>query len=679
VREYTIRREALPAKDVAFLSELNDEQRAAVTASPGPTLVLAGAGTGKTRVVTYRVAWFIAQGTPPERILLVTFTNKAARAMLDRVEKLVGGDVRKLWGGTFHHVGNRLLRDHGAEVGLGNGFGILDREDARDLLEACVSELGLGAKGRRFPKGDVLLDVISAAANRGQPIETIILDRAQPFWHEREAIEDVAAQYERRKRAMNVVDFDDLLTLWLRLLDDASPARAALEQQFDAILVDEYQDVNRLQGDIVDRMAAAHRNVTVVGDDAQSIYSFRGASFETIMEFPDRYPEARVVRLTENYRSTPEILRLANAVIAQNKNQFPKELTATEESGSTPAVLPLRDAALQADFVCQRVLELREEGVPLDAMAVLYRAHHHAMELQMELARRGIPFRVLAGLRFFEQAHVKDVLAHLRVLNNPREELSWLRVLKLQEGIGPATADRLFQAIREASDPVARITRGLGDMPGLSTRARRGTARLAALFDSLRAAAEKPDDLVHAVLQGGYSAYLRVVYPNSRDREDDIAQLATYAGGFPSLEVFLTDLSLVTNLEAERVVRAGEKDEALTLASVHQAKGLEWRAVFVIWLADGRFPSAQSMSREAALEEERRLFYVAITRAREEVYLTYPLTHTTRDYRQVILQRSPFIAEIDRGADAPFETWRVSTATADPAPRLTEPEDSSED
>ncbi|MBI3072508.1 MAG: ATP-dependent helicase [Deltaproteobacteria bacterium] len=672
MREYTIRREALPAKDVAFLTELNDEQRAAVTAESGPTLVLAGAGTGKTRVVTYRVAWFIAQGTPPERILLVTFTNKAARAMLERVEKLVGGDVRKLWGGTFHHVGNRLLRDHGEQVGLAPGFGILDREDARDLLEACVSELGLGAKGRRFPKGDVLLDIISASANRGLPIESIILDRAQPFWHERAAIEDVAAQYERRKRAMNVVDFDDLLTLWLRLLDDASPARAALEQQFDAILVDEYQDVNRLQGDIVDRMAAAHRNVTVVGDDAQSIYSFRGASFETIMEFPDRYPEARVVRLTQNYRSTPEILRLANAVIAQNKNQFPKELAATQESGSTPAVLPLRDAALQADFVCQRVLELREEGVPLESMAVLYRAHHHAMELQMELARRGIPFRVLAGLRFFEQAHVKDVLAHLRVLHNPREELSWLRVLKLQEGIGPATADRLYQTIRTANDPVDAVAHGLADTPGLSTRARRGTLRLAGLFDALRAA-QKPDDLVSAVLQGGYSAYLRVVYPNSRDREDDIAQLATYAGGFPSLEVFLTDLSLVTNLEAERVVRAGEKDEALTLASVHQAKGLEWRAVFVIWLADGRFPSAQSMAHEAALEEERRLFYVAVTRAREEVYLTYPLTHTTRDYRQVILQRSPFIAEIDRGDDSPFETWRITTAT-EPAPRLDEPE-----
>jgi len=416
---------------VDYDRELNEEQREVVLAGGGPILVIAGAGSGKTRTLVYRVSRLIESGTDPSRIVLLTFTNKAAKEMLRRVETLLTVDTRRLLGGTFHSVGNRLLRRLGSRVGLGPNFTILDPEDARELLEASTSDRGIPVVERRFPKGDVLLDLYSQTINTGRPFGEVLASRAPHFSALEGEIAGVFQRYRERKRLGNACDYDDLLLLWKRVLDESPETAALLAASYDHVLVDEYQDTNRLQGDLVDGMARVKRNVTVVGDDAQAIYSFRGASFENILGFPERYPDAKTFRLTINYRSTPEILHLANASIAHNVRQFPKELQSARGAGSMPAVVALPDIPDQARFVAQRILEWHDEGEKLSDVAVLYRAHYQALELQIELSRRGIPYEIRSGTRFFEQRHVKDVLAFLRIVVNPKDELSWKRALKL--------------------------------------------------------------------------------------------------------------------------------------------------------------------------------------------------------------------------------------------------------
>src|SRR5437868_1296023 len=447
VRRYALKTSAPARKGlVDYDRDLSDEQRAVALCDARPTLVIAGAGSGKTRALTYRVAHLLETGTPPEKILLLTFTNKAAREMMARVGQLCRVETRRMWGGTFHHVAHGLLREHASRLGYADRFGLLDREDAKEVMASATADLGYGVGQRRFPRSDALIDLYSCAVNTQRPLAEVIAAGAPQFVALEEEILRVARRFAERKAQMNAMDFDDLLLNWKRLLVDHPPE--ALQRKFDAILVDEYQDTNLLQGEIVDRMAALHRNVLVVGDDAQSIYSFRGAHFENILKFPERYPQCQQFKLTINYRSTPQILALANQSIACNQRQFPKQLQACREDGVLPALVPLRDVHQQAEFVAQRVLELREEGIPLREMAVLYRAHHHAMELQMELARRGIPFYVRAGVRFFEQAHIKDVLAHLRFVQNPLDELAFKRVVKLAPGIGAASADALWTQLQ---------------------------------------------------------------------------------------------------------------------------------------------------------------------------------------------------------------------------------------
>ncbi len=440
---------------VDYDRELNEEQREVVLAGGGPVLVIAGAGSGKTRTLVYRVARLIESGTDPARILLLTFTNKASRDMLRRVETLLTVDTRRLMGGTFHSVGNRLLRRFGGRVGLGPNFTILDPEDAREMLEAATSDRKIPVVERRFPKGDVLLDLYSYTINTGRPFTEVLFERTPHFSPLEAEIVSVFQRYRERKRAANAGDYDDLLLAWKRLLEEIPEAAVELQRSYDHVLVDEYQDTNRLQGEIVDGMARAKKNVTVVGDDAQAIYSFRGASFENILGFPERYPDAKTFRLTRNYRSTPEILALANASIAHNVRQFPKELQATRPPGPMPAVVPLPDIPEQARFVGQRLLEWHDEGEKLSDLAVLYRAHYQALELQIELTRRGIPYEIRSGVRFFEQRHVKDVLAFLRIAVNPKDELSWKRALKLFPRVGERAAAAVWEAIGSRPDPLA--------------------------------------------------------------------------------------------------------------------------------------------------------------------------------------------------------------------------------
>ncbi|HEV3148084.1 MAG TPA: UvrD-helicase domain-containing protein, partial [Chthoniobacterales bacterium] len=437
-RQYTLQRAPRSTSvHIDYAAELNEQQLAAVTARPGPLLVIAGAGSGKTRTLTYRVAYLLENGIDPRNILLLTFTNKAARQMLDRVANLLPVDASGLLGGTFHSVGNRILRRHGSALGYSSAFTIMDREDQKDLINTVVASAGIDLKEIRFPKGDVLADIFSFVVNTEIPMEELLAERFPYFLPLLDKLKDVHARYEKKKKATNSMDFDDLLEKTLLMLRHHEGVAAFYRRQFQFILVDEYQDTNKVQADLVDTLARDHRNVMVVGDDAQSIYSWRGANFKNILEFPKRYPDTQVFKIEMNYRSVPEVLEVANAAIASNVEQFRKNLAPTRDSNEVkPAVVALNDGSEQAQFVAQRILELRDEDVDLNDIAVLYRAHYHAIELQLELSRRGIPYQITSGIRFFEQAHIKDVTSFLRFVANPRDEVAFKRMVKLLPGIG---------------------------------------------------------------------------------------------------------------------------------------------------------------------------------------------------------------------------------------------------
>jgi len=658
-RKYVLKTPArLKTYRIDYDRELNDEQRDVVVAGHGPLLVIAGAGSGKTRTLVYRVARLIEDGLDPSRILLLTFTNKAAREMLRRVEMLLSVDTRRLMGGTFHSVGNRLLRRFGTRLGLTPNFSILDPEDSREMLEAATSDRQMPTLDRRFPKGDVLLDLYSYTVNTGRPFPQVLFEHAPHFASLEAEIVTIFQRYRERKRLGNSVDYDDLLLLWKRLLDEGGEAAAQLASSYDHVLVDEYQDTNKLQGEIVDGMAKTKKNVTVVGDDAQAIYSFRGASFENILGFPERYPDAQTYRLTRNYRSTPEILALANASIAKNERQFPKELSASRDAGPMPAVVALADIPDQASFVGQRILEWHDEGEKLSDVAVLYRAHYQALELQIELTRRGIPYEIRSGTRFFEQRHVKDVLAFLRIVVNPKDELSFKRALKLFPRIGEKSAAAVWEAIGSRPDPLEAF-RGL-DARGLPL-GRGGEAALRP-FRSLLARLDapplsaKPSEAIRTVVEDVYRDFARAHFPNGNARLDDLEQFAQFAQGYDSLRTFLEEVTLFNELSGEDVVPGDPDDDRVILSSVHQAKGLEWSRVVVMSLSEGRFPSYRAAATPEGLEEERRLFYVAVTRAKNEVALVYPRLARDRYGVDVILEPSRFIAELP---DSVYERWTI--------------------
>ncbi len=677
MKRYVIKREVgagAPDRLARYREELNEEQFAVACAPAGAALVIAGAGSGKTRAITYRVAYLVEQGVAPSRIMLATFTNRAAREMLRRVEALTGGGAsvgRRVWGGTFHRVANLILRRHAQSIGYSENFSILDSEDARDLLSTCVDDAGIDTKARRFPKAEVLQDIISFANNTDRPINDVVARRYPHFEPLTQQIARVDTTYMDRKRARNVMDYDDLLLNWKRLLLERPEVASLYAEQFEHILVDEYQDTNKLQAEIVDLLAVHHRNVMVVGDDAQAIFAWRGAEWTNIYEFPARYPDARQYRLEQNYRSTPEILAVANVSIASNRKQFAKTLRAVRPSlGLAPALVPCRDADQQAAFVASRVLELRDEGVPLEEIAVLYRSHFHCLELQLELTRRAVPYSVRSGVRFFEQAHIKDVVSYLRLTANPRDELAWKRVLRLIPNVGPATIARVWEQLDSAPDPLALVLRGGAD----AAVRQRGTSwqEFRALLEELTRDEDvrsAPARQIELILARGYEAYLAATYENADARLEDLRQLAQYSVRFNSAEEFLSELALLSTerfgapqaLTGEDVVSGDEEDELLTLSSVHQAKGLEWRAVFIIWAADGKFPSPRSLRDAEGEEEERRLWYVALTRARDQLFITYPQIVT--DYtRQTLLQRpSRFVTEV------PPELYEIWSLEEEPA------------
>jgi DNA helicase-2/ATP-dependent DNA helicase PcrA len=661
-RQYTLQRApASTSIHVDYAAELNEQQLAAVTARPGPLLVIAGAGSGKTRTLTYRVAYLLENGIDPRNILLLTFTNKAAREMLGRVANLLPVDASGLWGGTFHSVGNRILRRHGTALGYSSGFTIMDREDQKDLIDAVVVTAGIDPKQIRFPKGDVLAEIFSFVVNTEKPLEELIAEKFPYFLPLLEKIQDVQERYEKKKKATNSMDFDDLLQKTLSMFQQHERIAEIYRRQFQFILVDEYQDTNKIQADLVDLLAREHRNVMVVGDDAQSIYSWRGANFQNILEFPKRYPDAQVFKIEMNYRSVPEILEVANAAIAANVQQFRKHLSATRESKALkPALVALNDSGEQAQFVSQRILELRDENVDLNDIAVLYRAHYHAVELQLELSRRGIPYQITSGIRFFEQAHIKDVTAFIRFVTNPRDEVAFKRMVKLLPGIGNRTAENLWRSWENSLAERGEISswcERLLPMP-VPAKSKKSWEQLAHTLEEIAPAGQPnmPSEMITSVVEAIYDDYAKVNFTNYELRREDLNQLAIFARQFKDVHEFLSQLALISNVDAEAAPNQIGDKEAVSLSSVHQAKGLEFHTVFVIWLTDGMFPSNRSLDTRDALEEERRLFYVAITRARDELYLTYPQMRLSGGYGDVFQRPSRFLQEIPNDL---VEDWQV--------------------
>jgi DNA helicase-2/ATP-dependent DNA helicase PcrA len=697
IRKYTLKRPEKPEKKykVRYDEELNAEQLEVVMAGEGPMLVIAGAGSGKTRALTYRVSRLIEDGVDPAEILLVTFTNKSAREMLSRVEQIVTNDTRRIWGGTFHSIGNRLLRRHAEAIGYRPNFTILDDEDSKEMMESAISSLGINTLEKRFPKGDVLLDIYSYLINTRTPLELHLEQNFPHFAMFGPEIVNVFRRYKERKRDANSMDFDDLLVFWKVLLDEHAEVSELLKRRFRHILVDEYQDTNKLQADIVDAMASVRRNVMVVGDDAQSIYSFRGANFENILTFPLRFPDATIYKLETNYRSTRQILNLANASIAANKFQFRKELQAVRGDGPDPAVVGVDDVFEQATFIAQRILELRDEGIDLDEIAILYRSHYQSLELQMELTRRNIPYEIRSGVRFFEQAHIKDVLAYLKIVTNTRDELSWKRMMKLYPKVGERTAAEVWLRISQATNPLEAFLRGV-EVSGRGTMGSMKSMRDLLGLISSDAMKRNPSETVSLIVERGYADYVRSKFPNAQARIDDLEQLSQYALRYEDVETFLDEIALSNPMSGEDVAVVAPEDEKIVLSSVHQAKGLEWRVVFVIWLADGRFPSQRALrvpggiirvdpsriheslpllegatqdapvvddkgTRELVIpgeEEERRLFYVAVTRAKQELYLVFPVMSRDRGGMDLLMEPSRFVRELPGDL---YEKWVIGS------------------
>jgi len=621
---------------------LNPAQLEAVTHREGPLLVVAGAGSGKTRTLIYRVARLIEGRVPPQAILLLTFTRRAAQEMLRRAEQLVGEPSRAVAGGTFHSFGNIVLRRWGAAIGLPPNFTILDRSDMEDVINLIRTRMGLASRERRFPKKGTLAEIISMARNKARALEQELEEDYGYLWDNRAEILTLARAYDQYKRERGLLDYDDLLERSVELMEHHPDIRRRLSNTYRFIMVDEYQDTNAIQARMVQLLAAEHHNVMAVGDDAQSIYSFRGANFRNIMDFPKLFPDTKIIKLEENYRSLQGILDLSNQVISRAAERYTKALFTRRMGNVRPLLIKAEDERMQSRFVCQKILELREQGVELDQIAVLFRSSFHSFDLELELQRCDIPFIKRGGFKFIETAHIKDALAHLRVIANPTDAVSWLRVLLLLKGVGQRKAQQLIEVLVASPEPA----RELAAMAASGKSGMEGLERLAGLLGALRAQGMRPGAQLGAVLEY-YLPLMRDAYPDDYPkRERDLEHFQTIAERYRSLQSMLADMALEPPNDSIDDVLAVEPDEGLvTLSTIHSAKGLEWKVVFLIWAADGRFPAPQSADPES-LEEERRLMYVAGTRARDELYISYPIHMFDRNMGYVMGRVSRFLEDL---------------------------------
>ncbi len=654
---------------IDYKSELNPEQYKVVTKADGPCLILAGAGSGKTRTIVYRVAYLIEKGVNPQNILLLTFTNKAAREMVGRAMDLLQGATLKFQGrtlrfpfsGTFHHFANLVLRKYAPVLGYKENFTILDEEDSRDLIKNALKTV-ITNKEIKPPSPAILQALWSYCRNSQHNFKDVLGGRYPKFYSLQGVLWQVLQLYEKKKKTANVMDFDDLLLNLLSLLKSTEEIRNKMTHHFKYILVDEYQDTNWVQAQIIYYLTSHYKNILVVGDDAQSIYSFRAAEIKNILDFPKVFPETKIYKLEKNYRSTPEILGVANEIISKNFNQYPKILrpASPKPSGEggpvcdscvKPFLIPAASTGSEAKFIAEEVLRLRDEGVKPRDIAVLFRAAYQSEMLEMELNRRGIAYEYRGGMRFFERAHIKDAAAFLRILNNFRDEPSWLRILNLQEGIGEETSAKIFENISKISkfedvfylfgDPNSRISGLLrdsrnplvqnpkdfhetGQTQQISSRAGFGWQTLLKILKKING--QNPRKALESLIESDYGDYLIANYPNAEERMDDLKALAEFASRYENLNDFLSEMSLQESFSKERVMEKQDNEEKIILSTVHQAKGLEWNSVFVIGLVEKQFPHYRAMDELGGVEEERRLFYVAATRAKRNLYFSYSLT-----------------------------------------------------
>ena len=630
-------------KEINFQKELNQEQYKVVTAGQGPHLILAGAGSGKTRTLVYRVAWLIAQGVSPDKILLLTFTNKAANEMMERVRGLLGVKSNAklpVWGGTFHSIANRLLRIYGHYVGIEKNFTILDAEDSKSLLkEIAKSFLSSLPQGRR-PSVNILRETISFAINSHIDLEES-LDRKFPEWLPfLDIFEKIAAEYKKRKKASNNLDFDDLL-LYGKILSEHPDAGKILANKWKYVLVDEYQDTNTLQAQFVYNLAKQHKNILVVGDDAQSIYSFRAANIKNILEFPKVFDKTQTYKLETNYRSTPEIIALANLVIAENVNQFTKNLQAINQKFIKPELIAHYSSVEEAGWIADRIEGMLAEGIEPAEIVVLFRAAHHSQNLEMELNKRGVAYQMRGGLKFFERVHIKDMIAWLRILANHKDEVSWSRILKLYPGIGPGYAQKIYQQISGIKNLAELLELKLNIPAAASTSWTQVTKIIHKIIPVIE---PNPAELIRLLLEE-YKDYLTQAYADYRQRQDDLEQFAIFASRYQDLGEFLNEVSLQENFQVQTDSSTEQEKSGVILSTIHQSKGLEWTGVFIMNLTNKSLPHPLATSEEEQ-EEERRLFYVAITRAKRHLYLSYPLSEFKYTGYQS-LKPSEFVTALD--------------------------------
>ncbi len=659
---------------IDFRNDLNEDQYAAVTAEPGPALVLAGAGSGKTRTLTYRVAWLMLEKhLQPDQLLLLTFTNKAAREMIERVQSLTGIGQTPRWSGTFHSIGGRLLRQHGHHIGLSRSYTIMDQSDSESLLTSIIKDSDkLFLKNKDNPKAKVIHSLLSYARNTRQSFDDLFRSRYPWQEHIFQQVSGFVKLYDVTKREQQVVDYDDLLVLWLRLLKEIPDVQAICQEHFPFILVDEYQDTNIIQAEIIDTIGA-HHNIMAVGDDAQCIYTWRGANYENIRSFHERHPGTCIYKILTNYRSIPPILSLANNVLAMQPGDagYPKELVADRKGNLKPYVVPVMDTRAQAQFLVARIEALYEEGVALADIAILYRAHYQALDTQLEFTRRGIPFIITSGLKFFEQAHIKDFVSQLRLLANPDDSPAFERLLCLLPKVGPATVRKCRLAIDKALSKQLRDHQATGDLfqngPDLqpdfftafaadevATRipvdAREDFKSLAATFLEVRPLMQEeeavpPSRIVEQVLNGWYGDYIRNVYPDWENREEDLLSIINFASRYDTMSELLAQLVLMNSETSDKGIETS--DNAVRLSTIHQAKGLEYPVVFLISCADEWLPLKRAIE-EGNTDEERRLFYVAVTRAMNELYISFPMMHAVRGGGVQRMMASRFLSEVPR-------------------------------
>lgn len=650
-KKYVLKKRPVVKTDykVNYEQDLNEAQLEAVKSKEGPILVIAGAGSGKTKTLTYRVARLIEDGIKPENILLLTFTKKAAAEMLSRATIVLDNRCEKVAGGTFHSFANIILRKYSKLLGLKNNFTIMDRTDCEDVINHIVGQM-FPKKEKRFPKKSTLVDIYSKSINKVTPTKQIIADEFPQFGHCGDKIIEVHKAYVAYKRENSVLDYDDLLLYIKLLLENNEGLRKRLSNEYQYIMVDEYQDTNTLQADVIRLLASEHNNIMAVGDDAQSIYSFRGANYRNILDFPNIFENTKIIKLEQNYRSTQNILKLTNEIISKAKEKYTKNLFSNIVSPQIPALICAKDTQMEADFICQRILELLDEDISLSDICVLTRNARMSYNLEIELSKRAIPFQKFGGPKFMETAHIKDIVAHLRVILNPDDVISLTRILLLLKGVGASTVNNIMPIIKGDLKPDVKL------LPSNKTQS------LTPLFNTLGqlrdcSTTKKPEEIVSAVINY-YRPILKDKYDDFSKREKDLEHFEYLSTQYSNLEDFISDLALEPpDASVEGMYKKNSDDEALTISTIHSAKGLEWDSVFIIGAVDGRFPSAYSFNSEEEMDEELRLMYVATTRAKNNLYITYPVDMYDYSMNMVLSKPSRFLDGIP---DEVLERWDIT-------------------